>query len=175
MSTWQVERSFHNWKSNRQPLPWNLGISPSSFGNLGSSRSWDMQFPMWSNSQQSHLWRSVGGIFNNTSGNQNKIDGHPSSSSKCYHWYDLKLLTCNMICLEHYFLGTCRKEVWAWHILDLNWLQEGSFSCSDLGRLSSCCTLQLSLICLSWTSQSCSRVPASCKVCTVQVLFAYFS
>ena len=30
----QVERRFHRHESNRQPLPWNLGISPPSSSNL---------------------------------------------------------------------------------------------------------------------------------------------
>ena len=36
----QVERRFHNRESNRQPRPWDLGISrPSSSSSLGSSRT----------------------------------------------------------------------------------------------------------------------------------------
>ena len=35
----QVHRRFHSRESNRQPLPWNLGISPPSSGTLGSSRT----------------------------------------------------------------------------------------------------------------------------------------
>ena len=33
---YQVERRFHSWESNRQPLPWGLGISLSSSSSLGS-------------------------------------------------------------------------------------------------------------------------------------------
>ena len=33
----QVERRFHNRESNRQPLPWGLGISPPSSSRLMSS------------------------------------------------------------------------------------------------------------------------------------------
>ena len=43
ITTWQVfcqvERRLHNWESNRQPLPWDLGISPPSSNSLGSSRT----------------------------------------------------------------------------------------------------------------------------------------
>ena len=43
VTTWQVsrhvERRFHSRESNCQPLPWDLGMSPLSFGSLGSSRS----------------------------------------------------------------------------------------------------------------------------------------
>ena len=43
LTTWQVfcqvERRFHNRESNRQPLPWDLGISPPSSSSLGSSRT----------------------------------------------------------------------------------------------------------------------------------------
>jgi hypothetical protein len=35
----QVERRFHNWKSNRQPLHLKLDTSPLSSGSLGSSRT----------------------------------------------------------------------------------------------------------------------------------------
>ena len=35
----QVERKFHSQDSNRQPLPWNLGISPPSSNSLRSSRT----------------------------------------------------------------------------------------------------------------------------------------
>ena len=35
----QVERRFPNQELNRQPLLWDLGISPPSSGSLGSSRS----------------------------------------------------------------------------------------------------------------------------------------
>ena len=42
-TTWQifcqVERRFHSHESNRQPLPWDLGISPPSSGSSGSSRT----------------------------------------------------------------------------------------------------------------------------------------
>jgi hypothetical protein len=34
----QVERRFHSQESNRQPLPLDLSISPSSFSSLRSSR-----------------------------------------------------------------------------------------------------------------------------------------
>jgi hypothetical protein len=34
-----VERRFHNWESNYQPLPWDLGISPPSSSSLGSSQT----------------------------------------------------------------------------------------------------------------------------------------
>ena len=41
LTTWQVlcqvERRFHSRESNRQPLPWYLGISPSSSNSLGPS------------------------------------------------------------------------------------------------------------------------------------------
>ena len=43
LTTWQVfcqvERRFHSQESNRQPLPWDLGISPLSSSSLGSSRT----------------------------------------------------------------------------------------------------------------------------------------
>jgi hypothetical protein len=42
-TTWQVlrqvERRFHNWDSHRQPLFWDLGISPPSSSSLRSSRT----------------------------------------------------------------------------------------------------------------------------------------
>ena len=34
-----VERRFHSQDSNRQPLPWDLGISPPSSDSLRSSRT----------------------------------------------------------------------------------------------------------------------------------------
>ena len=43
LTTWQVfrqvERRFHSRDSNRQPLPWDLGISPPSSNSLRSSRT----------------------------------------------------------------------------------------------------------------------------------------
>jgi hypothetical protein len=40
LTTWQVlcqvERRIYDRESNRQPLPWDLGISPPSSNNLGS-------------------------------------------------------------------------------------------------------------------------------------------
>ena len=40
LTTWQVfyqvERRFHSWELNRQPLPWDLGISPPSSCSVGS-------------------------------------------------------------------------------------------------------------------------------------------
>ena len=35
----QVERRFHSQESNRQPFPWDLGISPPSLISSGSSRT----------------------------------------------------------------------------------------------------------------------------------------
>ena len=40
----QVERRFHSWESNRQPLPWDLDISPPSSSCLGSSRTKLVEF-----------------------------------------------------------------------------------------------------------------------------------
>ena len=41
LTTWQVlcqvERRFRSRKSNRQPLPWDVGISPPSSNNFGLS------------------------------------------------------------------------------------------------------------------------------------------
>jgi hypothetical protein len=34
----QVKRRFHSWELDRQPFPWDLGISPPSSSSLGSSR-----------------------------------------------------------------------------------------------------------------------------------------
>ena len=49
LTTWQVfrqvERRIHTQESNRQPLPWDLGISPPSYGSLGSSRT--VRGPFW--------------------------------------------------------------------------------------------------------------------------------
>ena len=41
-----VKRRFHSRESNRQPLPWNLGISPPSSSSLGSSRTTYQWFPL---------------------------------------------------------------------------------------------------------------------------------
>ena len=53
----QVERRYHSWDSNRQPLPWDLGISPPSSNSLGSSRTVKEYWSRYcSSSVLRHIW-----------------------------------------------------------------------------------------------------------------------
>ena len=48
LTTWRifghVQRTFHNWESNCQPFPWDLGIPAPSSCSLGSSHTTSLSF-----------------------------------------------------------------------------------------------------------------------------------
>ena len=48
----QVQRRFHSWELNRQPLPWDEGISPPSSSTLGLSRT--SVFVLWTTLQSKY-------------------------------------------------------------------------------------------------------------------------
>ena len=56
----QVERRFHGRKLNRQPLPWDLGFSPPSCNNLGSSKTFPLHSIMWLSPSTQDKTRSMG-------------------------------------------------------------------------------------------------------------------